>query len=165
MVQAPSLPPPSRASTTPRRSARSHALGGDGLPSPLPALPALQNLYESFSLAVLSLFKASVPNLFGTRDGLRGSQFFRGMGGGNSSGEAEASLTPCCVAPFLTGPDRLRSAAWGLGTPVLKGLTRPHILDAQSGRKGKRCYLLPQIKNWRLWMGRGDWSVGNFLPP
>ena len=76
------------------------------------------------------LCKAAVPNLFGTRDQLRGRQFFHGPGvggvgveedGDGSGGNASNALltcpplTSCCAAWFITGHELVLIRGPGVG--------------------------------------------------
>lgn len=47
----------------------------------------------------------------------------------------------------------------------VKGLTRPHVVDTQSGRKVKRCTFSRKYQTGGSAWGRETWSVGNVLSP
>ena len=81
------------------------------------------------------MFRAAVPNLFGTRDRFRGRQFFHGRWGGDGSGGnasdgerqmklcllARPPLTSCCAAWFLTGCGPVLVHGPGVGGPWSRG--------------------------------------------
>ena len=90
----------------------------------------------------------------------------RGRGGGNvqavmramgSDGAAadEASLsrpplTSCCAAQFLTGPDRCRSAAQGLATPLIREKTLKSVTRLRKGLP-----IMPYEEQLKLGLGPG----------